>query len=484
MLFDLRSPDLFGNEAAEDEDERVFISHLLKRDDLREFESGKNGIRIITAYKGEGKSSLLRALATSLSARNDVLVVRTTGAAALPEVSGHDPAKWARAWKKKLFELIAVNVGAAIGHAWTDDSVSLLEEAEKQGFRQRNFVSTIVDRLIGKAGVGGIEISRARLPDQNFEQILTRYRTGRIDEIWLIVDDIDRNFRDTRTEKAKIVGFFDAIRDMRNAVPQLRVRTSIRPNVLVSVKLDFESISHIRQYATKLTWSESQMRQMLARRIEGYLTRTAAIAGLPLPPQGDARDNYFISLLFESPVKWAHKSRPIHVPLYTLSAHRPRWLIELCKVSADRAANERRRKITLEDISEEMVEFGQNRRTDVVAEFRPQCAELKDMFDAFHGQREIYSKDQLYELIETRILAKFTPNIAGLSGRARVSDVASFLFEVGLFFGRKEADDGSYEHISYTQRPNMFKSALGPQADLQWEIHPVFRSALELDRYK
>jgi len=481
-LFDLRSADLFGNEAAEDEDERIFISHLLVRDDLQDFYSPSNPIRIIMAYKGEGKSSLLRSLATDLSRQERAIVVRTTGAAVFPEVTGYDPAKWARAWKKELYKLIAVSVGTAIGHAWKDDAISLLEEAEKEGFRQRNVVSAIVDRIVPKLSAGGVELSRSRLGG-NFEQILKRYRSGEVEQIWLVVDDIDRNFRDTKTDKARIVGFFDAIRDMRNAVPQLRVRTSIRPNVLASVRLDFESISHVRQYVMKMSWSESQVRQMLARRIEGYLTRTAKIAGLTIPPSGEKRDLFYISMLFESPVRWGEKNRSIHIPLYTLSAHRPRWLVELCKVSSLRAADRRSAKISLDDVRDEMEEFGANRRADLVAEFRPQCPQLEDMFDAFRGKKDLFSTTELYELIENQILSKFSPNIAGLSGRARAADVASFLFEVGLFFGRREKEKGGYEHVSYSQRPNMFKSALGPDQGLQWEIHPVFRAVLDINKF-
>ncbi|MEB1261620.1 hypothetical protein VDQ16_16080 [Xanthomonas campestris pv. campestris] len=483
----MTADDLFGNEAAEDEDERVFHAHLLTRDDLLPFDAPSNAIRIAMAYKGQGKSSLLRSLATRLKRSDDALVINITGAAVAPEISGHDPVKWARAWKRELYKLIALKFGAEIGFAWDDDSISLVEEAEKEGFRRRNIFSAIYDRLkpsvkvsAKASGVGlDAQLERVRLPISNHEEVVRRYLTGDVDQLWLIVDDIDRNFRATKSEKAKIVGFFDAIRDMRNAIPQLRVRTSIRPNVYTSVRLEFESISHIRQYLMQISWTEEQISEMLAKRIEGYLVRSAQLKSIDLAVGKDQRDHQLISLLFETPVRWGESTKPIPTALYTFSVGRPRWLIELCKRAAARAFKKHDSKITIEHIRNEMEDFGEARKSDLIAEFGAQCDQLADMFDAFHSKMEIYTTESLYQLIEEQILSKFSPSIAGLSGKARVNDVASFLFEVGLFNGRRDAGE-KYEHLSFHQRPNAFKSLIGSEPSMRWEIHPAFRTALGL----
>jgi len=487
--FDFTADDLFGNEAAEDEEQEIFLSHLLQREESTSFENPVNGIKIVMAYKGQGKSSLLRSLASKLQRKDEALVIRKTGGAVFPDVTGHDPVKWAKAWKKELYKLIAVSYGAEIGFAWNDDAMSLVEEAEKEGSRRRSIFSAIYDRLKptakitagGSAGAGlELGLDRVRVTSGNHESILRRSLSGEMDQIWLIIDDIDRNFRATKSDKAKIAGFFDAVRDMRNAIPQLRVRTSIRPNIYTSVRLDFESISHIRQYLVRLNWDEDQIRRMLARRVEGYLVRSAQTASLDLPPPGKKRDEFYISLLFESPVRWGDAEKPVHIALYTLSAGRPRWLIELCKRAASCAFERNHRKIGLDDVRREMEDFGEARRSDLVAEFGSKCEQLLDLFDAFHSRQEIYSTTELYALIEDRILANFSPNIAGLSGRAKANDVANFLFEVGLFHGRRELAGGKYEHIPFAKRPNAFTSVVNVEPEMRWEIHPVFRAALNL----
>ena len=59
-VINLADPDLFGNDAAEDEVDDIFNSSALKRDELGTFTDARKRIRVVRAYKGEGKSALLR----------------------------------------------------------------------------------------------------------------------------------------------------------------------------------------------------------------------------------------------------------------------------------------------------------------------------------------------------------------------------------------------------------------------------------------
>ena len=55
-LIDFTDPTLFGNEAAEDENDAVFRSYVVERPEVRRFLDPNRLIAIIRAYKGEGKS--------------------------------------------------------------------------------------------------------------------------------------------------------------------------------------------------------------------------------------------------------------------------------------------------------------------------------------------------------------------------------------------------------------------------------------------
>lgn len=479
---DLHDESLFGNEAAEDEADHIFAAYAVERQEVSRFCDPARAIAIARAYKGEGKSALLRLARTRLQARAEAppLIIDTTGPTISPIVEDRaNFAVWIQEWKRRILELTANRVGAAVGMAWSDDAMSLVELAEKNGFRSRSAVSAILDRLTPQAlkNLTG----RQRQPADNYEETLKRWK-GTPPDVWIFIDDVDRNFVNTEAEHQKVSSLFDACRHLVTAVPGLRFRVTVRPNTWKTIKLRSESLSHVEQYTNVLTWSEDEVLFLLARRVEGYLARTGQLEDVRsgLPQQRLAAAHELVSYVFETPIHWGKQNRSVHVPLYTLSQHRPRWLIELCRVSASRAARQGHTKILRNDIFRELDSFGRRRLDDTVAEFRPQCPLIAEVLDAFRGQAEQYRTDELLHLIENRVTHHISPTIEGVPGKASNRRVASFLFEIGFIFGRRDFDDGSYEHVWFVDQPSLLISRTDMDSGLSWEIPPVFRQALDL----
>ena len=484
---DLTDPGLFGNDAAEDEREDVFNSYAFERSELGAFSDQKRPLCIARAYKGEGKSALLRLAHRRIKqGKAKPIVVARTASELAPEVTRDDYATWTRAWKAAILDILAREIGTQIDVAWTDDAMALVEEAEKTGYRSRTFVSAIWDRLkLPKINVGGVE---ADLPERvvlgvtNAERIVRRWVADKVD-LWLFVDDVDKNFLNNETNRIRVGSFFDACRELINSIPELHIRTAIRPNVWAIARLEFESLSHVEQYTVDLQWSESDTRTLLFRRIRGYLQRCASWAQVERALRGRDEDNEkdVIGLVFESPMKWGRgSSRPPHVVLYTLSKHRPRWMIELSKAAAVGAARRQHRHISHEDLTAELETFGHRRVQDTVAEFRAQCPELDEIITAFNRAPEQFATDELLKLIENKILTHLNPRISGVTGKPSALQVAALVFEVGLIYGRRDQPDGSYKHISFADRPALLKSRADPDQGLIWEVHPVYRQALEM----
>jgi hypothetical protein len=132
------------------------------------------------------------------------------------------------------------------------------------------------------------------------------------------------------------------------------------------------------------------------------------------------------------------------------------------------------------DIFQELGAFGKRRIEDTVAEFRSACPEIDELLAAFTRGAEEYSTAELVDLIGRKILDHLQPRIAGILGAASALDVAAFLFEVGFFYGRRDFGDGSYEHITFSDRPTLLRSRTSVDAGVRWEIHPVYRTALEM----
>jgi len=341
-LIDLRDPGLFGNEAAEDEPEHIFSSYVLRRPEAARFVNAGNRFCVTRAYKGEGKSALLRLtrLAVQSGPDHSLVVARTSGEIA-PALTTSDWPSWTRAWKARIFTHIAREIGGQIGFAWRDDDMSLVEEAEEHGFRRKGLVNSILDRVkvttpeIAGTKVPSIERRRSGgMRPSKTQHAVARWSKGRA-PLWVVVDDVDQNFQNTELQKRRVASFFVACRELINKVPELRIRAAVRPNVWTTLKMEYEALSHVEQYMQDLSWSEDQMRQLLARRIEGYLKRVGRFDQIrnKLPTASEYRDMMLIDLAFEARMSWGGVTRPAHVVLNTLSKHRPRWIVELSQIA-------------------------------------------------------------------------------------------------------------------------------------------------------
>ncbi len=476
VQINLKDKDLFGNDAADQEKDDVFRSYAMERPELAEFVDNSETIQIARAYKGEGKSAILRMVKEKLEQNNKLIVINSTGVALSPDLESDDSDTWTRAWKKKILNLIANEIGAKIGFAYNDDATSLVEQAEMNGFKSRSFISHIVDRL----KINGVP-ERKREAVADVESILERWTDG--GGIWLIVDDIDQNFQNTSKNKLKVATYFTAIRQIVNALPEIRIRTSVRPNVWKIIKREYEALSHIEQYMVDIRWEHEDIEQLLAKRIQGYLERTGQWSdfSIGLPSDLNLRNTKLISLIFEENMMWGtnNRTRPTSIVLATLSRYRPRWLVELCKESA-KSLNHSADKITFPTIDNQLEDFGKRRIDDTIAEFISQCPQIEELIVAFSKQNERYKTAELLTLIDNKILNHINVKIYGLVVKSNNREVAHFLFQIAFITARQDNEDGSYDHISFEKNPSLLKSRTNVDNGMLWEIHPVFRQALHL----
>lgn len=478
--FDFSDLRLFGSEIAEDEDEDTFFSYAMKRPEVDSFCDQAASIRLVRAYKGEGKSALLRLAQSEVRREHPGAILIEKFAPDLsPSVATDDYDEWLRSWKKSIFALAASEIGARIGFAYNDDGMTLVEIAERNGFRRRSFVSTILDRFKLPSKVAP-EYQRPA-STENVEALVTRWKAQE-PGIWFFVDDLDRNFQNTPRNSTKIAAFLEACRHIHKSAPNFYFRTSIRPNTWATIKPHHESLSHLSQCMIDLKWSEEQVLKLLGLRVEAYLRRTGQLTSTEssynIPPQGDERHKGLMSMAFQTPVNWGRHQRPIHVPLYTLAQKRPRWLIELCRNAASVTAERQSEKIEWEDIDDALPSFSGRRVEDIVAEFKPQCPQVQELIDAFRHQYDHMKTDEIMKIINNNIVQHVNVQINGKRSDGR--QIASFLFEIGIICARQDFDDDSYEHIYFTDQPSLFISRTDTDSGYTWEVPPAFRKALEL----
>lgn len=475
----IKDDELFGNEASELEDESVFYSYAVTRKEVDRFLDEKALIQVVCSYKGEGKSGLLRLVRRQLQSQADApLVISAIGTDLSPALNSDDSDEWTRAWKERIIRLIASEIGSRIGVAMTDDTISLVEHAELAGFKSRSIVSALFDRLKSPL----TEMTRERLGVENPERLVQRYIKGK-STIWLIIDDVDQNFENTARHRLKVATFFIACRQLATSVPELRFRISVRPNIWTIIKRQFEGLSHLQQYICELSWTSDEFRSLLARRVQGYLERKGEWESNKkyFPMDQTKRELTLIGLVFDQ-MPWGgdEKLRPPHAVLHTLSRHRPRWLVELCKVAAKRLNIDKNSRIGIDELTEVLPAFGQRRIDDAIAEFGAQCPQLSEVISAFSRQNERYTTDELIKLLRDSVIPAVHPQIVGVTAPADAVAVAHFLFQIGFLTARRDIAEDSYLHLAFADAPHLLKDRTNLDDGVSWEIHPVYRQTLQL----
>lgn len=483
---DLSDIELFGNEMAEDEEEALFRSYAYEREEFPEFLNSVTKLKVVRAYKGEGKSALLRWTFLRLVDFKNVIVHTAYANSIAPTLSASSDVDPIRAWKESYIRTAASAVGARLDFKFSDDVISLREEAERGGFVERGFVAAILARLTRLPG--GPAVAGAADPAIALKRV-----AGANDlQIWLIVDDLDENFRDVESDCLKVMSALVAMRQLSNEVRELRFRTSIRPSTWAIIKRKFEALSKVEPYVIDLQWSHLQLEQMLASRVRSYLSRNSgpAVASGKIEKMSPRE---LVAVAFDDPMPWgrAHvqdgvikeverqdKQRAPSVIIATLARYRPRWMVELCKLAAANAVKRRSDKIGLDDLTARLEDFGKTRIDDIIAEFRAQCEKIELVIQSFKGKMEHFKTDELVKHVRANLSGRDI-RIAGVSGRPSDTEIIRFLFQIGFLTARRDLANGEYRHYSFFDEPSLLSDGAN-DLGVSWEVPSCFRQALQL----
>ena len=296
----------------------------------------------------------------------------------------------------------------------------------------------------------------------NAGEVVKRYAKGKL-QLWLFVDDIDKNFENSRDIECGRHHFLTPVANLpissQNCISdQLSGPTFGQPFDL--------SLSHCPMWSSTSSISVGARMKSPHCWLHGsksYLKRNQQwqAASEALGGEEEHRKRQIIATVFESPILWGGRgtsTRPPHVALYTLSKHRPRWVVELAKVAAAEAVKKNHKRIARDDIFDQLEKFGRRKIEDTVAEFKSQCPDIEELVAAFAQQKEQMSTAELIKLIDNKeSFPTCLPGLESLSGKASSLQVAALLFEIGLYYARRQRENGEYEHFDFSNRPSLFE---------------------------
>lgn len=483
MKKDLISKQLFGNDAGEDEPEEILNSYFVDKIEFEPFYNFDNKFHIVRSRKGVGKSALLKKTQSLTSKKDNIIGLYLKGSdlIALQNINSSSPYSLVYGWQQRICSRITVEIGKRLNLALSDDSISLVEAAELSGFKGRNIVGSLLERL--KIKLSKVEIDHKKLAIGNAQALLERFSNNRNLSVWLFIDDIDATFINREDQRLLISTFFSACRNLINSVNGLNIRASVRTDVWSIISQHDEALDKCEQYVIDIHWTTAETGMILKRKILSYFQRKYPTENYYKNLNILKNEKEIFKLIFSVPFRWGNRYRSPHQPIHILSAGRPRWAAHLCKLAAKNAVSKGYAIITINSISNVMEKYGHSRLMDLYKEHAHQCPKIKSIIEAFSSGPKRYTTHELFYRITDKIIRlEGLPEIDGIERSGDSLYIAHFLYRIGFIQARDDDDKTGLGFIKYEERPSLLTSRANLDDGHDWEIHPSYRDILRIKR--
>lgn len=407
MLKDLLDPELFGNEAGEDENKKRLNEYYLEKEKNRAFHDPLRKLGFVRARKGVGKSALLNYSAYRVEDKfkDDIVInIKASELITLSKCEDYQTLHYVNCWQQRICTRIINEIANRINFAYSDDMMQIVETAEITGFKGKNIISALSSRLEIGAVSGKIGIREVDRKNNNGNELLKRYMNNKSCRVWLFVDDIDATFINNDDNKIIVGTFFTACRYLVNSVNGLNIRASVRTDVWTILRNFDESLDKCEQYMLDLVWSTKDTGEILYNKLYTYFVQTDPYCLGKKEFKDDENAREVFNLVFNGNLKWGKAYVVPYRSIHILGAGRPRWAAQLCKIAANDAYNKQKDKISTGNINFAMAEYGKYRMADLYKEHNHQCESLEMVIEIFRNGRRSYNTGELLELLKERII--------------------------------------------------------------------------------
>ncbi|SIO35405.1 hypothetical protein SAMN05444166_4032 [Singulisphaera sp. GP187] len=461
---------LFGHEAAEDENPQRLRDYYFKGN-IYSRSSSDLPLRILVGHKGIGKSALFEVAqqedaeshTVAILLRPDDVHEIATSASVLESI---------RNWKEGLARIIFDKVMKALGNSQND---SVTENTWK-GISLIDAITRILKPKLDKF----IDINASK---REFAKGILHHRKVRV-----YIDDLDRGWTANAESITRLSSLLNATRDMIKEHPGVQFRIALRSDVYYLVRTSDESTDKVEGSVIWYSWTNHEILAMLVKRVQSFLGREFNEDELTAMGQST------LANLLErvmNPTYYGHGgwSRiPTHRMLMSLIRRRPRDLVKLCTLAAQKTQERRGAIIETQDFTSAFDQYSQGRLQDTINEYRTELPNIDILLLNMRPttQKKRVAKPFIYTT--AALLAKIN-NIQSNqrqfvfhNGReATDKELAAFLYKVNFLTARKETDSNIERQYFEESR---YLSSSFVDFGYDWEIHPAYRWALQPGRNK
>lgn len=460
---------LFGTEAAEDENFSRLQSYYVKNKTHKNLVSNIQ-IRILVGHKGIGKSAIFQMAQHEDMMNHKISIIIHPDDIAEFGKKGNDFHQMIRDWKEGLIEKITSRV---LDNLDLEIDNSLIKSGVKGTGKIINFISLIFKKKI--------EENVNLLPAK--ELAIKQFLSER--NIIVYIDDLDRGWESKREDIQRISALLNAIRDLCNENPGLKIRISLRSDVYYLVRTSDESTDKIEGYVLWHSWTNHDILLLLIKRIEAFFGRDFDVVSYKATHQKDLANflNPIFAKRFEDSGKWSNA--PMYRVLMSLIRKRPRDLVKLCSLAARNAYERDSNIITTTNLKEIFSEYSQGRIQDTINEYKSELPSIERLILGMKPSKKelraskgwIYSTPELTSKIKN-IMEGGEFRLKN-GNKATAKELAQFLYKINFLTARKDLEDGTI--VRYYFEEKQYLAPVVSDFGYLWEIHPAFRWALSPD---
>ena len=457
---------LFGHEAAEDEDPERLREYYLKGDTYEQV-TADLPLRIVVGHKGIGKSAMFQVAMQDHASRSELaLLIKPTD---IVEITTDDTdfLKAIRDWKIGLAEVIAAKILEVVG-AGNDDVSSRMKKFGGQ-------ILKFVGDTFGDSGAANLDPAR-RLLIQNY------LKDARIR---IYVDDLDRGWEGRKADVKRISALLNAIRDISTEQRGTQFRVSLRSDVYYLVRTSDESTDKIEGSVVWLSWSNHDIYRFLAKRIETFFGNK--VDESKLAKMGPRELSKSLAKVMEPRFlgRGHWKNAPTYRVLMSLIRKRPRDLVKLCWLAARAARKDRSNLIRTSHLLSVFEDYSQGRLQDTYNEYRSELPEIERLLTNMRPTKVelrakegyVYSTDSLIRKIKNiQQGGEFSFSHSGSRSKAEPKELLGFMFKINFLTARKDTPRGPIRRYFEENRYLVNEYV---DFGFAWEVHPAYRWALQ-----
>jgi len=459
---------LFGHEAAEDEDPERLRQYYFKSDTYDQVSTDLS-LRILVGHKGIGKSALFQVSMAENSDANLLTVAIKPDDIVGLATDTKDFLQTIRDWKEGLIGIIAKKVLASFGSA---DEKMFSRMANYGG----NILDFVKDTFEAKSGLS--------LTPTNQKLIVQFLKNT---SIYVYIDDLDRGWQGRENDVTRISALLNAVRDISTESRGIKFRVGLRSDVYYLVRTSDESTDKIEGSVIWHTWSNHEIFVLLVKRIESFFGREIDERKLLDTPQWELA-KYLEPVMEPRYTGQGHwENAPMYRVLMSLTRKRPRDLVKLCTLAGKRARKRQDNVIRTIDFKESFEEYSQGRLQDTINEFRSELPSIERLLLGMKPVRKTRTAKQSYTYSTDELLKKIK-NIQEQGGfrfanktEATTKDLAGFMYKINFLTARKETSDGIVR--KYFEESRFLQNQFA-DFGFAWEVHPAFRWALQPDNIR